>query len=49
VPDGTSVSSLAVIGQISCPTVAVCVGLGSGDLSTEHTATYTNAPLGQSG
>jgi len=49
VPGGTSLSSLAVIGQISCPTVAVCVGLGSGDLSTEHTATYTNAPLGQSG
>jgi photosystem II stability/assembly factor-like uncharacterized protein len=49
VPEGTSVSSLAVIGQISCPTVAVCVGLGSGDLSTEHTATYTNAPVGQVG
>jgi hypothetical protein len=49
VPGDTSSSSLAVIGQISCPTVAVCVGLGSGDLATEHTATYTNAPLGQSG
>jgi len=49
VPAGTSVSSLALIGQISCPTVSVCVGLGSGDLSTERTATYTNAPLGQRG
>jgi hypothetical protein len=47
VPDGTSESSLAAIGQISCPTAAVCVGLGSGDLSTEHTATYTNATVGR--
>jgi photosystem II stability/assembly factor-like uncharacterized protein len=46
VPVGTSASSLTAIGQISCPTVTVCVGLGSGDLSTEHTATYTDAPTG---
>jgi hypothetical protein len=49
VPSGTSLSSLAVIGQISCPTVTVCVGLGSGDLVTKHTATYTNARLGENG
>jgi photosystem II stability/assembly factor-like uncharacterized protein len=49
VPSGTSVSSLEIIGQISCPTAGVCVGLGTGDETGQHTATYTNAPLGRSG
>ena len=49
VPSGTSVSSLEIIGQISCPSATVCVGVGTGDETGQHTATYTNAPLGQSG
>jgi photosystem II stability/assembly factor-like uncharacterized protein len=47
VPSGTSLSSLEVIGQISCPSGSVCVRLGTGDETGQHTATYTNAPLGQ--
>jgi hypothetical protein len=46
VPAGTSLSSLEMIGQISCPSANVCVGLGTGDETAHHTATYTNAPLG---
>ena len=45
VPSGTSLSSLEIIGQISCPLAGVCVGLGTGDETGQHTATYTNAPL----
>ena len=46
VPSGTSLSSLEVIGQLSCPSALICVGLGTGDETGQHTATYTNAPLG---
>jgi hypothetical protein len=46
VPSGTSGSSLEFIGQLSCPSTLVCVGLGTGDETGLHTATYTNAPVG---
>jgi photosystem II stability/assembly factor-like uncharacterized protein len=46
VPFGTSGSSLEFIGQLSCPSALICVGLGTGDETGQHTATYTNAPVG---
>lgn len=49
VPVGTELTSLEDIGQISCPSVTACVAVGAGEEVGDHTATYTNAPSGQSG
>ncbi len=45
VPVGTELTSLDDIGQISCPSVTTCVGVGTGEEVGQHTATYTNASL----